>query len=448
MSQPRNFLPVIRAGRLARCSGWDASLVFRMGGARTPTSRARSRALALVLALALGFLTAVCGPNPRSGSTPGPRSDTPTAPGSPSATSPGAATGSPGAATPRLAEVRIRLERVAVLEQPVAMAVRAGDPALYVAEKPGRVVALASGEAPRVVLDLSGRVSTGSEQGLLGLAFSPDGRFLYVDLTDPAGDTRVLEFRVGARGIDKASEREVLRVEQPYANHNGGQLAFGPDGSLYIGLGDGGSAGDPEGRAQSLDTLLGKILRISPRPTDGEPYGIPPDNPFVDEPGARPEIWALGLRNPWRFSFDRETGELWIGDVGQGAWEEIDALPAGRGGANLGWDLFEGSHPFEGSVEGAHTIPPVYEYPHDGAVCAVTGGFVYRGGAIPALRGAYVFGDFCTGALEALARRPGRTPVNRELGPVVPNLASFGEDAEGELYALSLAGPVYRLVPG
>lgn len=351
------------------------------------------------------------------------------------------------AGAPRLGGVRIGLERVVVLDQPVALAVRAGDPALYVAEKPGRVVALVPGEGPRVVLDLSGRVATGSEQGLLGLAFPHDGRFLYVDLTDPAGDTRILEFRVGARGIDASSEREVLRVEQPYANHNGGQLAFGPDGHLYIGLGDGGSAGDPEGRAQSLGTLLGKILRISPRPAGGEPYGVPPDNPFVGTPGARPEIWALGLRNPWRFSFDRETGELWIGDVGQGAWEEIDVLPSGRGGANLGWDLLEGSHPFEGSAGDVRTVPPIYEYPHDGAVCAVTGGFVYRGEAIPALRGAYVFGDFCAGALEALAPRPGRAPAHRELGPVVPNLASFGEDAEGELYALSLDGPVYRLVP-
>lgn len=351
------------------------------------------------------------------------------------------------AGSPRLEEVRIGLERVAVLDQPVALAVRAGDPALYVAEKPGRVVALVPGEGPRVVLDLSGRVATGSEQGLLGLAFPPDGRFLYVDLTDSAGDTRILEFRVGARGIDASSEREVLRVEQPYANHNGGQLAFGPDGHLYIGLGDGGSAGDPEGRAQSLGTLLGKILRISPRPAGGEPYAVPPDNPFVGTPGARPEIWAFGLRNPWRFSFDRETGELWIGDVGQSAWEEVDVLAPGRGGANLGWDLLEGSHPFEGSADGTRTVLPIYEYPHDGAVCAVTGGFVYRGEATPALQGAYVFGDFCAGALEALAPRRGRAPAHRELGPVVPNLASFGEDAEGELYALSLDGPVYRLVP-
>ncbi len=403
------------------------------------------RALTLVVAVGLLAGASGCRSTPSPGPTPTtPATPTPASP-SPSRSPSGPASSAP--ATPSLDEVRIGLQRIADLEQPVAMAVRPGDPALYVAEKVGRVVALAPGRAPRVVLDLAGRVSTGSEQGLLGLAFSPDGRFLYVDLTDPAGDTRVLEYRLAGDRIDPDSEREVLRVDQPYANHNGGQLAFGPDGFLYIGLGDGGSAGDPEGRAQSLDTLLGKILRISPRPADGRPYGIPPDNPFVDTPGARPEIWAYGLRNPWRFSFDRETGELWIGDVGQGAWEEIDVLPSGRAGANLGWDLLEGSHPFEGSAEDARTVLPVYEYPHDGAVCAVTGGFVYRGEAVPALRGAYVFGDFCTGALEALAPRPGRAPLHRELGPVVPSLASFGEDAEGELYALSLAGPVYRLVP-
>ncbi|GIV01124.1 MAG: hypothetical protein KatS3mg014_2739 [Actinomycetota bacterium] len=399
--------------------------------------RGRASGLVMPWLAALALLAAGCGgassPTPTAASPPSPSEPTPNAPAS------------PGGSGPRLGEVRLGLERVAVLDQPVAMAVRAGDDALYVAEKPGRVVAL--GDEPRVVLDLTGRVSTGSEQGLLGLAFSPDGRFLYVDLTDPAGDTRILEYRVGPDGPDPASEREVLRVDQPYANHNGGQLVFGPDGYLYVGLGDGGSAGDPEGRAQSLGTLLGKILRISPRPEGGRPYGIPPDNPFVGVPGARPEIWAYGLRNPWRFSFDRATGELWIGDVGQGSWEEIDVLEPGRGGANLGWDLLEGSHPFEGSGGDARTVMPVYEYPHDGAVCAVTGGYVYRGEAIPALRGAYVFGDFCGGALEAIALREGRAPTHRELGPVVPNLASFGEDAAGELYALSLAGPVYRLVP-
>jgi glucose/arabinose dehydrogenase len=354
---------------------------------------------------------------------------------------------SPTASTGSLAEARVRLEEIAVLDQPVALALRPDDPALYIAEKPGRVVALRDGADPEVALDLTGRVSLGSEQGLLGIAFSPDGRFLYVDITDLEGDTRILEFRVDDDGIDPSSEREVLRVDQPYSNHNGGNLAFGPDGYLYVALGDGGSAGDPQGRARSLSTLLGKLLRISPRPFDGEPYSIPPDNPFAGREGARPEIWAYGLRNPWRFSFDRETGDLWIGDVGQDAWEEIDVEPAGSaGGLDYGWDAREGAHPFESGSTRPAVVPPVFEYPHDGSTCAVTGGYVYRGTDIAELTGAYVFADFCLGRLEAFVLRDGVARAHRELGPAVPSLASFGQDAAGELYALSLSGPVYRLV--
>ncbi len=334
---------------------------------------------------------------------------------------------------------------VAELEQPVAMAVRAGDHALYVAEKVGRVVALSPGSDPRVVLDLTNRVSLGSEQGLLGLAFSPDGRYLYVDFTDTGGDTHVAEFAFDDDGADPASERLVLFVEQPFSNHNGGALAFGPDGYLYVALGDGGSAGDPMGNAQSLSTLLGKLLRISPRPSGGEPYAIPPDNPFVGWSGARPEIWAYGLRNPWRFSFDAATGDLWIGDVGQNAWEEIDLEPAGSdGGSNFGWDRLEGTHPFEGgSAPGS--VPPVFEYANGAGSCAVTGGYVYRGALIPALAGAYVFADYCRGRLEALVPGNGRAMEVRALGPRVDALASFGEDARGELYVLSLAGTVSRI---
>ncbi|HEX5951116.1 MAG TPA: PQQ-dependent sugar dehydrogenase [Actinomycetota bacterium] len=298
------------------------------------------------------------------------------------------------------------------------------------------------------MLDLRGRVSLGSEQGLLGLAFSPDGDFLYVDLTDPQGDTRVLEFAATDTGVDPGSERQILFVDQPFSNHNGGQLAFGPDGYLYVALGDGGSAGDPDDNAESLSTLLGKVLRIQPRGSGDGRYAIPPDNPFVGRANARPEIWAYGLRNPWRFSFDRETGDLWIADVGQGTWEEIDVEPVGSGGGvDYGWDRLEGTHPYEGGPAD-DAVPPVYEYPHDGGVCAVTGGYVYRGVEIPALRGAYVFGDFCRGRLEAFVLRNGDARGHRSLGPVVENLASFGEDAEGELYALSLSGPVYRLVAG
>lgn len=362
-------------------------------------------------------------------------------------TQPSTITGAtPTSTPPNLDDAQVRLKQIAVLEEPLAMAVRAGDPALYVAEKSGRVVALRESTDPEVVLDISDEVSLGGEQGLLGLAFSVDGDFLYVDYTDTNGDTHVAEFTVRDDEIDPSTEREVLFVGQPFSNHNGGELVFGPDGYLYIGLGDGGSAGDPMGNAQSLQTLLGKILRISPRPAEG-PYTVPDDNPFVDVAGARPEIWAYGLRNPWRFSFDRQTGDLWIGDVGQDSWEEVDFEAAGsKGGLNFGWDLFEGTHPFEGEPGSPETVPPVYEYPLDGSTCVVTGGYVYRGKDIPALAGAYVFADFCLGRLDALRLRDGREPQVVALGPVVENLASFGEDANGELYALSLSGPVYRLV--
>jgi len=364
--------------------------------------------------------------------------------------SPSQATGStssPPTASHDLADAQVELRPVATLEQPLAIAVRPGDPALYVAEKVGRVVALADHAEPRTVLDLTGQVSQGSEQGLLGLAFSPDGAFLYVDFTDINGDTHVTEYRFGDDGAQESTRREVLFVTQPFSNHNGGALAFGPDGYLYIALGDGGSGGDPYGNGQSLSTLLGKILRISPRPSDGRPYGIPKDNPFVGRPGAKPEIWDYGLRNPWRFSFDRETGDLWIGDVGQQAWEEIDVERAGSpGGLNFGWNLYEGSHPYQGGSPAGLTMP-VFEYPHDGTVCAVTGGFVYRGMAIPDLVGAYVFGDYCRGQLEAFVPRGDRATGHRLLGLHVDGLASFGEDADGELYVCALSGEVFKLVP-
>jgi glucose/arabinose dehydrogenase len=346
-----------------------------------------------------------------------------------------------------LRDVRVRLVPVATLEQPLGMAIRADDPSLYVAEKTGRVVAIREGRVDqRSVLDLSGQVSLGGEQGLLGLTFSPDGRYLYVNFTDRRGDTHVTEFRMRDGRADPRSRREVLLVDQPFSNHNGGNLAFGPDGFLYVGLGDGGSGGDPFGNGQSLDTLLGKMLRIAPRPVDGRPYGIPEDNPFLGREGARPEIWAYGLRNPWRYSFDRRTGDLWIGDVGQSAREEIDFQPASSdGGENYGWDRFEGTLPFEGGGL-ADAVPPILDYGRaEGGT--VIGGYVYRGRAIPGLRGAYVFGDFFVPSLRAIRLRGRRVVARAELRVEIPNLSAFGQDHRGELYALSLSGPVYRLAP-
>ena len=363
---------------------------------------------------------------------------------------PGPVTSGPASPSPPgagLADVRIRLVRVATLDQPLALAVRSGDAALYVAEKPGRVVAVRDGEVdPEPVLDITGTVSLGAEQGLLGLAFSPDGRFLYVNSTDIRGDTHVTEFAMRNGRADPSSRRDVLVVDQPFTNHNGGNLIFGPDGHLYVGLGDGGGAGDPMDNAQDPSVLLGKMLRLDPRPHGNRPYGIPPDNPFVGEEGARPEIWALGLRNPWRYSFDRLTGDLWIGDVGQSAWEEIDLQPAGsRGGENYGWDRMEGAHPYEGARPLPGAVQPVFQYSHGSGGCVVTGGYVYRGTAIPPLRGAYLFADFCIGELEVLRVRDGEVTGRRPLGPVVSNISSFGEDADGELYAMSLDGGLFRL---
>lgn len=393
------------------------------------------------------MVASACSQGSDPGPSPSPGADPTSSPASPSPESPAESPAEPSQPAPRLADARVELRRVATLEEPVAFATRPGDDAPYVAEKTGRVVALGDGGAePEVVLDLTGEVSLANEQGLLGLAFSPDGRFLYVDYTDLQGHTHVTEFAFDGARADPQSRRDVLLVQQPFANHNGGHLAFGPDGHLYVGLGDGGGAGDPSGNGQSLGALLGKLLRISPRPEDGEPYGVPSDNPFVGRDGARPEIWAFGLRNPWRWSFDRETGDLWIGDVGQNAWEEIDLLPAGSGGGqNFGWNLMEGSHPFAGEPND-DLVRPVHEYSLEGDACAVTGGYVYRGSDVPDLVGAYVFADYCLGRLEAFVFENGHVRGHRELGPVVENLTSFGEDADGELHVLSRSGPVYRLV--
>jgi glucose/arabinose dehydrogenase len=328
------------------------------------------------------------------------------------------------------------------------MAIRPGDTSLYVAEKEGRVVAIRDGHVdPQPVLDISGRVSQGSEQGLLGMAFSPDGGFLYVNYTDGNGDTNVVEYVMNGGRARAGTARRVIFIDQPFSNHNGGNILFGPDGYLYIGMGDGGSQGDPNGNGQNLGVLLAKMLRIDPRPSGNKAHGIPPDNPFVERSGARGEVWDYGLRNPWRFSFDRQTGDLWIGDVGGSEREEVDFERAGRGGRDYGWSLMEGT------VINTDDVPPglvrpIYQYEtgSDGT-CAIIGGYVYRGTKIPGLVGAYLFSDNCGGKVNALRFVDGSVKQVRTLGQA-QSVSSFGEGQDGELYVLSLSGAVFRIVLG
>ncbi len=340
------------------------------------------------------------------------------------------------------------------LDFPVWLTSPPGDPRLFVVEKGGRVVIVENGAVlPTPFLDLRGQVSTGSEQGLLSLAFHPgyssNGRF-FVNFTDTAGDTRVVEYRVspGDPGrADPGSARVVLAIEQPFANHNGGLVLFGPDGMLYVGMGDGGSGGDPQGNGQNLGALLGKMLRID---VDGaQPYAVPDDNPFVDTAGARPEVWAYGLRNPWRFPFDRDTGDLDIADVGQNRVEEVNAV-SGAGGLNYGWNVMEGTRcfePGEGCDQDGLTLP-VTEFDH-GDGCSVTGGYVYRGDAIPELRGTYLYSDYCSGFVRGFRFANGQATGERrfpELEPADHSVSSFGEDSDGELYLLTAGGGVHKIV--
>jgi len=331
--------------------------------------------------------------------------------------------------------------------------VTAGDGSgrFFLLEQAGRILIFQDGFLlPDPFLDIRDRVgSTGNEQGLLGLAFSPgyrsDGVF-YINYTDWNGNTVIARYRVSADAnkADLTSEEALLHISQPYANHNGGDLVFGPDGYLYIGLGDGGSGGDPLGNGQSLHTLLGKLLRIDVNQPTG--YRIPSDNPFVNG-GGNPEIWAYGLRNPWRFSFDRLTGDLYIADVGQNRWEEIDFLAAGSpGGANFGWNYREAAHPFEGEPPpGLSLQDPIFEYDHNQG-CSVTGGAVYRGHMLPEWQGIYLFGDYCRGTIWGLFRDGQGIWQVKSLFETGVYISSFGQDDDGEIYLLDHGnGQVLRL---
>ena len=354
---------------------------------------------------------------------------------------------------PDPASVRLQ-EVVAGLSFPVALTSPAGDDRLFVVEKSGAVRIVENGALLATpFLDLAGQLSTEREEGLLGLAFAPDyassGRFV-VHYTALSGESRISLFRVSADPdrADPASESEVLVISRPGTAHNGGQILFGPDGMLYIGLGDGDN--DDGGRGQSLRDLLASILRIDV--SSGAPYTVPSDNPFVATPGARAEVWSYGLRNPWRFSFDRATGDLYIADVGESRYEEVNYASAADGagrGVNYGWSRMEGRHCFgrEGCDQTGLTLP-VLEYDHSDG-CSVTGGYVYRGAAIPVLQGHYVYADYCDGWVRSFRMQGGVAVAEADWPALRPGgqVTSFGEDAAGELYLLTQQGGVFKIVP-
>jgi glucose/arabinose dehydrogenase len=364
-----------------------------------------------------------------------------------------------GPATVSATSTGLGLTRVGTYDAPVFVTQPPGDRRrLFVVEQGGRIMVRRDGRTlAQPFLDIRSRVLAGGEQGLLSVAFAPDyqrsGRF-YVDYTDRDGDTRIVEYRRGA-SADRANPRSarlVLFQDQPESNHNGGLLLFGPDDLLYVGLGDGGGSGDqhgPIGNAQNLGTLLGKILRIDPRRArDGRRYRVPAGNPFVGRAGARPEVYAWGLRNPWRFSFDRATGDIAIGDVGEGDVEEIDfRRRGGARGANFGWRAWEGTRRYDSGLDVAAHVPPALEYTHRAGGCSVTGGYVVRDPRLPSLAGRYLYGDFCIGRLLTARLAPDGATARRALPLHVPSLSSFGEDNAGRVYAVSLGGPVYRLDP-
>ncbi|MEO6529243.1 MAG: PQQ-dependent sugar dehydrogenase [Gemmatimonadaceae bacterium] len=344
-------------------------------------------------------------------------------------------------------------EVVKGLEQPLFLTAPAGDSRLFIVEQPGRIRIMRAGQLLATpFLDLTDRVSTGEEQGLLGLAFHPNyaqNGYLYVDYTDPSGDTRVERYRVSADRdrADPASASLVLTVAQPYENHNGGMVAFGPDGMLYVAMGDGGSGDDPPDNGQNRGTLLGKLLRLDvDRPPAGAGYALPPDNPFAASagPSSRGEIWASGLRNPWRFAFDAPTSRLYIADVGQSSREEIDVAGIREAGLNYGWNRMEGTQCFESGVtcDRAGLRLPVEEYGHEDG-CSIIGGYVYRG-RIAGIRGHYFYSDFCGGWLRSIRIADDGSVAERRTWAIgsLERVTSFGLDASGELYMLSGDGRV------
>ncbi|MEX0993023.1 MAG: PQQ-dependent sugar dehydrogenase [Solirubrobacterales bacterium] len=356
----------------------------------------------------------------------------------------------PSAGDRPVAVSRARLSRIGTFTEPVYVTAPPGDTKrVFVVQQNGKIIVLAGGKR-RTFLDISGSIVHGGEQGLLSMAFAPDystsGRF-YVDFTDRKGDTRIQEFKRSSNPnrADVGSRRQVLSINQPFSNHNGGLVLFGPDKLLYVGMGDGGSAGDPRDNAQDMGSLLGKILRIDPTPAKGKRYSVPGSNPFVGRAG-RDEIYTFGMRNPWRFSFDPRNGDMYIADVGQGEWEEINYASRGAAsGRDYGWSCREGRHTFDSSRRCPDPVDPVLEYSHAGGGCSVTGGVVVNDSRLPSLRGRYIYGDFCKGQLRSFKIVNGRATGDRSLGLHVDSLSSFGTDGRGRVYVTSLSGPVYRV---
>jgi len=378
----------------------------------------------------------------------------PTLSGIPSATPSATPDRAPGPTAPAASiDVTVAVEPFAEVEGgPLAIAPsRDGTGRLFVASRAGQIWSVgADGTVPPTpMVDLAPFIVSGGEQGLLGLALHPDfpdDPRAFVNYTGENGDTSISSIALDpadSARFDVGTLQRLLFIDQPYANHNGGATVFGPDGFLYLGLGDGGGGGDPEGNSQRLDTLLGKILRIDVD-AEGPAYGIPPGNPFADRDGMD-EIWEYGLRNPWRLSFDRETGDLWIGDVGQGAWEEIDVARGGAGGMNFGWNRMEGGHCYASDTCATDGLQlPVTEYGHDRG-CTVIGGHVYRGGAIPQLEGDYLFADYCSGRIFAIDSATDSLVAPAEVGHVEGSVSAFGEDEAGELYVTTLGGTIYKV---
>ena len=393
--------------------------------------------MSLISSIALVLMLVMCG---------APRDDSPQAQQS--------SASMPQVAGSRVA-VRLTTEEVAHgLDNPVYVTAPATDERLFIVEQPGRIRIVQNGRLiERPFLDIRNKVGFGGERGLLSFAFHPrykSNGFLFVNYTDKSGDTRVERYTVSSGDpnvADPASAKVIIEIDQPYSNHNGGHNIFGLDGMLYIGMGDGGSQGDPHGNGQNRNALLGKILRIDVDRAD--PYGIPPNNPYANG-GGRREIWAVGLRNPWRLAFDSATGRIYIADVGQDRYEEIDIAPATAPGLNYGWNVMDGNDCFRNPMCAKSPFTqPALVYRHSDGTCSIIGGFVYRGRKIPEIRGQYFYSDYCKSWLRSITFENGRASEPRQwLDGGLGSIVSFGEDGQGELYICSSNGRVYRIVKG